>query len=147
MSPVPEEIRDPFAAPSSRLYGSDTGVADAVWKSLTLDAFPRRSLNDVNDNFGACRACFAFLWTPEGRETLKSTPKLATWLDENASFRLGNYTLEEMPQIQDENSTWTALFGQIFGQSKKAFASTDLQYFLESMRHVVEGSMRLMMTT
>lgn len=41
MRPVPEEIRDPFAVPSSRLYGSDTGVADAVWKSPHPGRFPQ----------------------------------------------------------------------------------------------------------
>jgi hypothetical protein len=146
--PIPGGIRNPFAAPRYRLYGSYAGITDAVWKSLTLGAFPWGNLDDINNNLETFRACFTYLWTVEGRETLKTAPRLAKWLDDNSSFKLGKYTLEEMSQLKDEStpSAWATVV-EMFGKSKKPFTPMDWQYFLDSMHCVVEGSMRLMMTT
>lgn len=67
-----------------------------IWKTLTMTD----SGLEIND--AGVEECFKSLWTPKGRGSIYNT-RIIDWLDKNASFQIGNWTLREWSQYQPEN--------------------------------------------
>lgn len=66
---------------------------DQIWQTLTMSL--------VSDKFDSAivRSCFSALWTPEERGAVRNLA-LIEWIDSNAWFKIGEFTLREWSQLR-----------------------------------------------
>jgi hypothetical protein len=66
---------------------------NCIWETMTMShlGYHERS---------ASQLCFQELWTPSGRGSIYNT-RIIDWIDSNASFRIGPWTLREWSQLLD----------------------------------------------
>ncbi|KAH8769701.1 hypothetical protein BGZ57DRAFT_442839 [Hyaloscypha finlandica] len=66
---------------------------DQIWQTLTMSL--------VSDKFDSAtvRSCFSALWTPEERGAVHNLA-LIEWIDSNARFKIGEFTLREWSQLK-----------------------------------------------
>jgi hypothetical protein len=66
---------------------------DQIWQTLTMSL--------VSDKFDSAivRSCFSALWTPEERGAVHNLA-LIDWIDSNACFKIGEFTLREWSQLR-----------------------------------------------
>lgn len=74
-------------------YEDTIKVSHTIWKTLTLE----KLTPELSDSTGM--ACFEHLWLPEGRGAVGDL-KLIQWIDDNVSFKIGQYTLREWSQTK-----------------------------------------------
>jgi len=67
-------------------------TAHAIWKTLTMAQLPAGFSDSTGIN------CFETLWRPEGRGAIENL-SLIQWIDDNAHFEIGHWTLREWSQI------------------------------------------------
>jgi len=99
---------------------------DEIWETLTMSLLP------MNFSTTTWRSCFSTLWMPEGRGAIPDLA-LIKWIDDNASFRFGEWTLREWSQARSRNE----------GEVGKQHAPRDLDIFIENLDRVLGSGMRL----
>ncbi|PMD23502.1 hypothetical protein NA56DRAFT_657524 [Hyaloscypha hepaticicola] len=68
----------------------------AIWRTLTMKfSAPPINLDDVDE-------CFNQLWTPQGRGSIYNT-RVIDWIDNNAWFKIGPWTLREWSQLLERD--------------------------------------------
>ncbi len=90
-----ENLRQELGNPTAM----ETERRRAIWKTLLL-----RVLGPVDDAIDM-EECFNALWTPQGRGSIYST-RVIDWIDRNAWFEIGPWTLREWSQLCGEYSRY-----------------------------------------
>jgi hypothetical protein len=76
-----------------------------IWRTLTMNCLGVEIRPDEIDE------CFSSLWTPQGRGSIYNT-QIINWLDSNAWFKIGPWTIREWSQLQARvvktQGSWTS---------------------------------------
>jgi hypothetical protein len=95
----PNLPRSHWISSTSTLHQKDSATPeqmnfhDQIWQTLTMSL--------VCDKFDSAilRSCFSALWTPEERGAVHNLA-LIVWIDSNACFKIGEFTLREWSQLR-----------------------------------------------
>lgn len=131
---TPPPARAPWILSTSSLRRQDTrllkgspndfATRDAISKALTMDLLP------PGFSVSSARSCLSTLWTPEGRGAVHNLA-LIEWIDTNAWFKVGKWTLREWSQLRLEGSSST-------------HTTAELELYLQTIERVLGSGMRLM---
>lgn len=131
---TPQPARAPWILSTSSLRtqdirlqkgnSNDFETRDAISKALTMDLLPPQF------SVSSARSCLSTLWTPEGRGAIHNLA-LIEWIDANAWFKVGKWTLREWSQLE---------LGKISTTHKIA----ELELYLQTLERVLGSGMRLM---
>lgn len=110
---------------------SDIATRDAISRALTMDLLPPEF------SIGSARSCFSTLWTPEGRGAIHNLA-LIEWIDRNAWFKVGRWTLREWSQLE----LAVPLSSRSF-ISSSAHSMSELELYLQTLERVLGSGMRL----
>ena len=127
----------------------DLANRNYLWKTLTM------GLLDQKLTEATASSCFSTLWMPQGRGAIPNV-NLIEWIDRNAWFRFGQWTLREWTQLKGLNSPPSQpphglkldVVGRILGASTPepvvyGHTDTDLQTFIEALDVVLDSKMKL----
>jgi hypothetical protein len=78
--------------------GPQLSLRRKIWLTLTMNCL------NVDIDLADADQCFTNLWTPHGRGSIYST-QLIDWIDRNAFFKIGRWTLREWSQLQGRPQT------------------------------------------
>jgi hypothetical protein len=71
----------------------DSLARDSIWKTLTMSLQPKEITKSEAES------CFKSLCQPIGRGTIEDV-SLIQWIDDNAWFKIGKWTLREWSQVE-----------------------------------------------
>ncbi|KAG4441522.1 hypothetical protein IFR05_002979 [Cadophora sp. M221] len=147
-SPLP--LRTPWISQTSTLaakipeLGSPSSDAKkflfTLWKTLTM-GIPSTGMSPWTSEM-----CFSTLWMPLGRGSIHDL-NLIEWIDRNAFFKIGKWTLREWSQSGKLNypSTrgWADSFLPTAITMREELITVDPEPFINMLRQVLGGGMRL----
>jgi hypothetical protein len=115
----------------------------SIWAALTPPTWSGLEIDSA-----AANECFTSLWTPLGRGSIYST-QLIDWIDINAWFRVGRWTLRQWSQLQaPSRSRYEALAMQneedvLYEEDILKGPANQWQLFNKALETVLGSGMRL----
>jgi hypothetical protein len=138
---IPQPARAPWILSTSSLRkqdtrlqkasSTDTATRDTISKALTMDLLPPEFSSS------SARSCFSTLWTPEGRGAIHNLA-LIEWIDTNAWFKVGKWTLREGSQLESSAPLSSLSF------ISSTHSTAELELYLQILERVLGSGMRLM---
>lgn len=125
---------------------------DAIWETLTMSLLAEENMSPQT-----VRSCFESLWRPDGRGAVEDVD-LIRWIDDNAWFKVGLWTLREWSQVYritsgSDGSGGLKFFPSKFKKAKplpqntKNHSAKQLDQFIRVLHRVLSSGMRLACTT
>ena len=120
-------------------------VHSTIWKTLTMSRLIKESLKP------STKHCFGFLWMPEGRGSIQDL-RLIEWIDHNAFFKIGKWTLREWSQTNIHKADIQATTPQTMRDWPNEDAlplkppkpeSSDFEVSIKALHKVLGSGMRL----
>ncbi|KAH7305636.1 heterokaryon incompatibility protein-domain-containing protein [Rhexocercosporidium sp. MPI-PUGE-AT-0058] len=112
----------------------------AIWKTLTL-GLPIKATSELQSAI-----CFSTLWMPLGRGSIHDL-NLIEWIDHNAFFKIGKWTLREWSQTGKLNfpsaRTWTDSLFPAVSAIREEHITVDPEPFIDVLGQVLGSGMRL----
>lgn len=96
----------------------------------------------------SAKSCFSTLWTPEGRGSVHNIA-LIEWIDYNAWFKVGKWTLREWSQLRAKEApqpAWKRTVNDIISglsTPRKQHTIRQLNEFIDVLDRVLSSGMRL----
>ncbi|KAH8771316.1 heterokaryon incompatibility protein-domain-containing protein, partial [Hyaloscypha finlandica] len=116
-----------------------------IWRTLTMDCLGVDIRADEIDE------CFTSLWTPQGRGSIYNT-QIINWLDSNAWFKIGPWTIREWSQLQarvaENQGVWSSSFlrpmaGRVNAEITERRRIEAWDATNQALEHVLGSGMRL----